>query len=66
MHGIVYAKGDKFWQSAIKIAVLLIGFIPVAILINIQPMCHVSNERKLNLDQIYDFLLEFLIVLIFY
>ena len=33
MHGIVYAKGAKFFQSATNFPVLLFGFQPLAILI---------------------------------
>ena len=53
MHGIVYAKGATFFQSAKNIPVLLLLFFPRRGL-NIQRIsaCHVSNERKLIVDQI--------------
>ena len=47
MHGIVYAKGAKFFQSATNFPVLLFGFQPVAILIPTR-FQHVMSQMKEN------------------
>ena len=47
VHGIVYAKAAEFVQSANKIAVLLFGFFPVAILISTR-FQHVMSQMKQN------------------
>ena len=63
MHGIVYAKGAKFVQSAKNIPVLLFGYFPVEILISNRFqrfMSQMKENRFLIKFIIYYFLVEFL------